>query len=95
MRLARTTAVLLAALVLLAPARSMQAAPLGQLARGAHIALAPTGLACDVGAAYGAEYRDKTSRGILYTGSVDNHGLITLTGFAYSAPYEDLTLRTK
>ena len=26
---------------------------------------------------------------------VDNHGLNVITGFAYSAPYEDLTLRTK
>jgi peptide/nickel transport system substrate-binding protein len=28
-------------------------------------------------------------------GKVDNHGLNVITGFAYSAPYEDLTLRKK
>ena len=28
-------------------------------------------------------------------GRVDNHGLNVITGFAYSAPYEDLTLRKK
>jgi hypothetical protein len=28
-------------------------------------------------------------------GRVDNHGLNVIPGFAYSAPYEDLTLRTR